>query len=111
MRCKQNLQGLLTICRKAGRISMGLEPAKSAVQGGRASGLLVCTDASTRSKKEAAFYAQRAGLSCLEIPFTKLEMGQCIGRAAGVLAVCDDGFFRRIQALIQQMESEKIPPG
>lgn len=110
MRYKQSLQGILTICRKAGRFSMGLEPAKDAVYGGRASGLLVCTDASARSKKEAAYFAGQAEIPCLEIPFTKLEMGQCVGRAAGVLAVCDDGFFGRIAALMQQPEAEKPPP-
>ncbi len=104
MRSKQNLQGLLTICRKAGKLAMGLEPAKSAIEGGRASGLIVCTDASPRSKKEAAYFAAHAGIGCTEVPFTKLEMGQYIGRAAGVLAVCDDGFFRRIETLVKTSE-------
>ena len=85
MHCKQNLQGLLTICRKAGRLAMGLEPAKNAIMGGTAAGIAVCIDAAPRSKKEAAYFAQQAGLDCVTLPFTKLEMGQCVGRAAGVL--------------------------
>ena len=37
---KQSLQGLLTICRKAGKLAMGLEPAKDALYRGTAAGLL-----------------------------------------------------------------------
>lgn len=99
MNCKERLWNLLTICRKAGKMTMGLEPAKSAAMGGYAAGILVVTDASERSKKEARYFAQQYKISVSEIPFTKLEMAQAVGRAAGVYAVCDNGFYNKIKQL------------
>lgn len=56
---KQSLQGLLTICRKAGKLAMGLEPAKDALYRGTAAGLLVCSDAAPVPGKKRCFSAAR----------------------------------------------------
>ena len=76
MHCKQKLWNLLTICRKAGKMQMGLEPAKDALLHQTAAGLLLAADASENTKKEAAFFSAKAGVPLLELPFTKFEMGQ-----------------------------------
>lgn len=102
MHYRQNLWNLLTICRKAGKLAMGLELAKDALYHGMAAGVLTASDASEKSKKEAEFFSAQAEVPLLELPFTKVEMGQAVGRASGVFAVCDDGFFCRMQELIQQ---------
>lgn len=104
MHCKQNLQGLLTICRKAGKLQLGLTPVTEHLQQGQVSGVMVCQDTASKSKKEARFQCRRQGVPCIELPFTKEEMGWVIGRACGVIAVCDDGFFRRFQELVTQTE-------
>lgn len=106
MRYRQNWQGLLTICRKAGKLAMGLDPTKDALYRGIAAGVLTASDASEKSRKEAAFFSSQAEVPLIELPFSKAEMGQIIGRAAGVLAVCDDGFFRRMQEIAAQDETE-----
>ena len=106
MYCKQKLWILLTICRKAGKMQMGLEPAKDALLHQTAAGLLLAADASENTKKEAAFFSAKAGVPLLELPFTKFEMGQAVGRASAVFAVCDAGFFRRMQALTRENSGE-----
>lgn len=106
MRYRQSWQGILSICRKAGKLAMGLEPAKDALYRGAAAGVLVASDASEKTRKEALFFCDQAQVPCLSVPFTKIEMGQMIGRAAGVLAVCDTGFFRKMQEIAAQAEME-----
>ena len=71
-----------------------------------AAGLLLAADASENTKKEAAFFSAKAGVPLLELPFTKFEMGQAVGRASAVFAVCDAGFFRRMQALTRENSGE-----
>ena len=105
---KQSLQGLLTICRKAGKLAVGLEPAKDALYRGTAAGVLVCSDAAPRTRKEAVFFSGQAQVPCLVVPFTKLEMGQTIGRASGVLAVCDDGFFQKMVQMAREEDAASI---
>ena len=87
MHYRQNWQGILSICRKAGKLAMGLEPTKDAMYRGTVSGVLVASDASAKTRKEAAF-------------------AQMIGRGSGVLAICDDGFFRKMQLLAEQEKQE-----
>ena len=87
MHYRQNWQGILSICRKAGKLAMGLEPTKDAMYRGEVFGVLVASDASPKTQKEAAFYCSQA------------EVAQMIGRGSGVLAVCDVGFFRKMQTI------------
>ncbi len=106
MHYKRNWQGILSICRKSGRLAMGLEPAKDALVRGTAAGLLMASDASEKSKKEAYYFSAQAQVPCLTLPLSKGELGQYIGRACAVLAVCDEGFMRRMQAIAAQDEAD-----
>lgn len=106
MHYRQNWQGLLTICRKAGKLAMGLEPTKDAIYRGAAAGVLAASDASEKTRKEAAFFCSQAEIPLIVLPFTKADMGQMIGRASGVFGVCDDGFFRKMQMLAEQSATE-----
>ncbi len=105
-KAKQQIQNLLCICRKAGKLELGLEPTRKALRANRICGVLVCQDTSEKSRKEAKFMCSQVQVSCLDIPMTKIEVGQYIGTAAGVLGVLDGGFFRRMTELT--MESEAV---
>ena len=76
MHCKQKLWNLLTICRKAGKMQMGLEPAKDALLHQTAAGLLLAADASENTKKEAAFFSAKAGVPLLELRSRSLKWGR-----------------------------------
>ncbi len=103
MHYKQSWQGLLTICRKAGKLAMGLEPTKDAIYRGMAAGVLAASDVSEKTRKEALFFCSQAEIPLIDLPFTKSEMGQMIGRASGVFGICDDGFFEKMQTLAEQL--------
>lgn len=94
------LQGILTICRKAGKMSLGLSPSVEAVKRGRARGVLVCSDISKKSRKEAQFQTERAKIPLLSMPYTRMELSQFMGMQVGVLAICDNGFWERVRQLL-----------
>ena len=111
MHYRQNWQGILSICRKAGKLAMGLEPTKDAMYRGEVFGVLVASDASPKTQKEAAFYCSQAEVPCLQLDFTKADFAQMIGRGSGVLAVCDEGFFRKMQTIAaKENASPNRPP-
>ena len=108
MHYRQSWQGILSICRKAGKLAMGLQPTKDALYRSAAAGVLVASDASEKTQKEAAFFCGQAQVPCLSVSLTKTEMGQFIGRAAGVIAVCDDGFFQKMQQINAQEKQNNV---
>lgn len=105
MNCKQSWNGILTICRKAGKLTMGLEPARESLLRGEAAGILIASDVSARTRRQALFFSQQAQVPWLPLPFSKEEIGQIIGRGSGVIAVCSDGFFQRMQEIAAQTQT------
>ena len=99
MHYRQNWQGILSICRKAGKLAMGLEPTKDAMYRGRSLWRIGSVGCVPKTQKEAAFYCSQAEVPCLQLDFTKADFAQMIGRGSGVLAVCDEGFFRKMQTI------------
>jgi ribosomal protein L7Ae-like RNA K-turn-binding protein len=90
---------LLTICRKAGRLVMGFDPAKEEVAAHRAHCVFVTADASEKTKKEVRFFCTQADVPMMETAVTMQQMQQALGRRAGVLAICDTGFAEKLMAL------------
>lgn len=83
---------LLTICRKANKITFGFASSKDAVINGKAYCVFVASDVSEKTKKEAKYYCDMAEIYMEIIPCTMQEMSAELGRKAGVIAICDEGF-------------------
>ena len=49
------LIGLITICRKAGRMVMGFDPSKEAIESGKAFSVILASDISPKTEKEIRF--------------------------------------------------------
>lgn len=96
----QQLCNLLTICRRAGKLILGFDPVREAVNAGTAQLVLLAADASPKTKKETAFVCTRAGLPFLETPVPMDQLEPFFHRKVAVMAVCDAGFSRRFQELL-----------
>lgn len=96
MNCKEKWLNLLTICRKAGKLVMGFDPAKEEIIAGRAEGIFVAKDISPKTKKEIEFFCEKQNVLVCEIEFKMEDIANAVGRKAGVLAVCDKGFAKRL---------------
>ncbi len=96
MNCKEKWLNLLTICRKAGKLVMGFDPAKEEIIAGRAEGIFVAKDISPKTKKEIEFFCTKQNVPVCVIEFKMEDIANAVGRKAGVLAVCDKGFAKRL---------------
>ncbi|MCQ2464133.1 MAG: 50S ribosomal protein L7 [Oscillospiraceae bacterium] len=98
MNYQEKFFNLLTICEKSGKLVKGFDISKEAVTGGKASCVMVTSDVSARTLKEAVFMCKNfPELPVVNLPFTMKDMENSIGRKAGVLAVCDKGFADRLR--------------
>lgn len=95
MNCKEKWLNLLTICRKAGKLVMGFDPAKEEIIAGRAEGIFIAEDASSKTKKEIVFFCTKQNVQVREVELKMEDIANAVGRKAGVLAVCDKGFAKR----------------
>ena len=90
------LAGTLSLCRRAGKLSMGFDQVKESVQKGNAQLILLARDLSPKTAQEIRFLAQPKGIHCQEIAYTMDELWYLIGKRIGVAAVTDRGFAAKL---------------
>ena len=56
---KEKLFGLLTICRKAGRMTMGFDSVKESILTDKAKAVFLASDISAKTEKEVRFFADQ----------------------------------------------------
>ncbi len=98
------LQGLLGMCRRCGKLTVGFDAVIALCE--TASPLiLLAADASPRTVKEVCFRATKHPVC--RLPFDKDELAHAIGsqKPVAVAAVCDDGFKRSIHPLCEILSS------
>ena len=84
---------LLGLARRAGKVEIGDEAARSACSHGTAKILLIASDASERTCETFEFIAESAGLPHVSVAETREELGNALGkRPCAVVAICDTGF-------------------
>lgn len=101
----QKLTGILSICRKAGKMEIGFAPMKETLPTGRVKGVVTASDISPKTFKEVQFYCQKYHVSVCPVPLTIAEFGGAIGRKAAVAAILDEGFYDRIFQLCEQAQT------
>ena len=89
------LLGLLTMCRKAGKLQMGFDPMKEALTGKKAKAVIIAADVSPKTEKEARFFADKSGVPAKKTDTSLDEIYQALGKRAGILTICDDGFAKK----------------
>lgn len=96
------LLGLLSLCRKAGKLKIGFEPVKEAAEMGEARLVLYAADFSPRSRErmERALEGSADPPEQAGIGFSMEDLAQVCGKLAGVVAVIDDGFAAGMKKLM-----------
>lgn len=85
------LIGALSLCRKAGKLVMGFDPAAQSMAKGRAAALLLAADLSEGSARRITRLAQAAGFSPLRLPLTQRQLLAVTPKPTGIFAVEDPG--------------------
>lgn len=106
----QKLTGILSICRKAGKMELGFAPMKEALQTGKVCTVLTASDISPKTYKEVCYYCQKKNVSVCSVPLTMDEIGVSVGRKAAVIAVLDAGFSDRIHKLCTAQDEPAHEP-
>ena len=101
----QKLTGILSICRKAGKIEIGFAKVKEALPTGKVKGVITTSDISPKSFKEVQFYCQKHQVPVCPVPLTIESLGGAIGRKAAVAAILDAGFYDRIVQLCDEAQT------
>ncbi len=102
----QKLTGILSICRKAGKLVLGFDPMKEALGKNKVSGVLTASDISPKTYKEVCYFCQKKKIPVCPVPLTMFEIGSTVGRKAAVVAVLDAGFFDRMKKLCAAPEQD-----
>ena len=92
--------GLLGMARRAGKIQQGTERCEAAIKSGKAALAVTCSDISPKTKKEIDFVCDRYYVCVIHTDITATELSNAIGVKAGVAAVCDQGFAKRLRTLL-----------
>ena len=83
---------LLGLAKKAGRLEIGEEPVGAAARAHQARVLLLAADAAPNTVRRAAHFGEAGGALWLQMPFTKAELGEQLGRSScAMLAVTTSG--------------------
>ena len=85
------------LARRAGKLNWGYDTAVEAMKNGDVCLALTAADLSEKTKKNARFEAERAGVPYMETGFTMEEISAAIGKKTGVIAICDGGFAKKLQ--------------
>lgn len=80
----------LALARKAGRVELGEEPAGAAARAQKARLIIVAKDATDHTWRRAQSFVAGTQQICLQVPYTKDQLGQAIGRTALALAAFTD---------------------
>jgi ribosomal protein L7Ae-like RNA K-turn-binding protein len=102
----EKLLHLLGIARKAGRLTLGTDAAKESLQKRKTVLVLLASDLSKRTAADVNEAALQAGVPSRSIPPDLDDLGAALGKRAGVVAVNDTGFAKKLLALIAEIEEE-----
>lgn len=87
---------LLGLCRKAGKLSLGHDACKAALNAGSASLCIVCSDASQRLNDEISALADNAGVKIFDVNYSMLDIKAATSFKAAVFTVDDEGFAKTL---------------
>ncbi|MBO1678713.1 L7Ae/L30e/S12e/Gadd45 family ribosomal protein [Bittarella massiliensis (ex Durand et al. 2017)] len=100
MESREKLLNMLSLCRKAGKLSMGFDSAKEALVRKASRLCLLAADCSPKTAKEVRFFCGREEVSCKDLPFRRGDLSKRMGKEYTVFSVNDDSFAASIQNLL-----------
>ncbi|MCR5816766.1 MAG: 50S ribosomal protein L7 [Ruminococcus sp.] len=103
----KNVMGLITMCRRAGKLSLGLDMAKEACKNGSACGCVAASDLSPKSLKELKFVCSKYDTPLYALGLTMDEVWTELGKRAGIMAVNDKGFWKALTKSLTPIEIDE----
>lgn len=105
---RDNILSLLGLSLRGGNLAVGEEPVEAVARARDARVLLVASDAAAGTCRRVAHFAEAGQCLWLPLPYTKAELGQCLGRSAvAVAAVTDVGLASALARKLAQRDPER----
>lgn len=105
MKKAKNKTGLLTMCLKAGRLTLGMDQAKDNCRNGGAFAVFVSSDLSEKSLKEIKYYCGRYNVPLYALEMTMDGIGTALGKRSGIISVNDKGFAKSCAEGLERIET------
>lgn len=104
---KDKTLSMLGLARRAGKLAMGHDMAEQSVKKGKAKMLLLCNDASPRLCREfeKICFVHNKNIPVYQADISMKEIHFSVGYRAGVMAIEDENFTKRIIELLEQEEN------
>lgn len=96
----KGMGGLFSMCRRAGKLCMGMDMVKNACANGEACGVYVASDISPKTLKEAKYICFKNGVKLYALDMTMQQIADSVGKRSGILAVCDKGFNKKASSAL-----------
>lgn len=98
---------LLGLCRKAGKLSLGHDSCKAALNAGAARLCIICSDASDRLKEEISSLSEKAGVRTFDVSYSMMDIKYATNFKAAVFTVDDEGFANSLINKINDNQTGK----
>ena len=106
-----NILSLLGLSLRGGRLAVGEEPVEAVARARDARVLLLAADAAEGTRRRCEHFAQAGDCLWLQLPFTKAELGEQLGRSScAMLAVTDFGFAAALAEKLAARDEERYGP-
>lgn len=99
---------LLGLCRRAGKLTIGADPATESVIKHKSSLVLYANDFSHNSVKPVLEAAHKNNVKALIINRSKNELSLALGKMCGVVSVEDKGFADKLVGLINDEQGGEL---
>lgn len=99
--------GLLGICRRAGKLTLGNDAVCEDVENGKARLVLTANDVSQNTLKKLLSKCHRHNVRTLTILRTSQQISKAVGKFCAVAAVTDSGFAGKLSQLIENDRQEE----
>lgn len=96
-----NMINLLTMCKRAGKMTAGYDLVKEKSYNGEIHVILTAKDLSPKSLKEVKYVGEQSGTVVVETAATIDELWQAIGRKTGIIGILDEGFAKQFRKILK----------
>ena len=97
---------LLGMAKKAGLLAIGTDAVKAAARSGKAKLVVLASDTSAGSSRQARYCAEDSKTLCIDTPYTKFDFGNITGRGSpGTLAFLDEGLAEAFMKGLAQAQT------
>ena len=106
MKMNNNKTGIITICKKAGKLAVGMDMVKKVSAEGSAAAVFITTDISEKSFKEVRYVCAKNSVKLYRLEMTMDEMWYGRGKKAGIIAMTDAGFAKSCAKGLEQIAAD-----